>query len=211
MSTQGILYSIKVMPKRKTATVAICDLTDEALVGVVLSGKKKQYQELVKRYQGKLLVYLRHLIGLHDESEDLLQNVFIKVYEHLDDFDQTRKFSSWIYRIAHNEAVNYLKKKSRRRLVAWEDIMSSKDKLDTADEKESVEALWIRGELRDEVNLALDKLPKKYQEVLILRYYLDKTYTEMADITGRPENTVATLLNRAKKKLLVQVNAGREL
>lgn len=199
------------MVKRKSSIKLPHTPTDEELALAVISGEKKYYKELVRRYQGKLLVYLRHLIGANDEAEDLLQNVFVKVYEHLDSFDRERKFSSWIYRIAHNEAVNYLKKKSRRRLVAWEDVVNSKDKLDMADDKDSPEETWIRGELRHEVRDALEKLPKKYREILVLRYYFDKSYAEMSHITGRPENTVATLLNRAKKKLLSLLNKGHDL
>lgn len=205
------MYCTKLMVKRKSSIPLPHTPTDEELVMAVLSGKNIYYTEIVRRYQGKLLLYLRHLIGGGDEAEDLLQNVFFKVYQHLSDFDQERKFSSWIYRIAHNEAVNYLKKKSRRRLVAWEDIVSSKDKLDTADERDSPEESWMRGELSHEVQEALEKLPKKYKEILVLRYYLDKSYAEMSHITGRPENTVATLLNRAKKKLLTILNEEHDL
>ncbi len=207
---ESILYSIKAMVKRKSSIPLPHTPTDEELVLAVLSGKKKYYRELVNRYQRKLLLYLHHLIGASDEAEDLLQNVFVKVYEHLKDFDQDRKFSSWIYRIAHNEAVNYLKKKSRRRLVAWEDIVSSKDKLDTADDKDTPEETWMKEEVRSEVDKALSRLPKKYKEVLVLKYFLGKSYREMSDITGRPQNTVATLLNRAKKKLLIHLNEEHE-
>lgn len=185
--------------------------TDEELVLAVLSGRNIYFTEVVARYRHKLLLYLRHLMGGYDEAEDLLQNVFVKVYEHLAEFDRERKFSSWIYRIAHNEAVNYLKKRSRRYLIAWDDIVSSKDKLETADGKDTPEETWVRGELRSEVRTALDRLPKKYQEVIILRFYLDKSYAEIAQIIDRPENTVATLLNRAKKRLVVLLNEAGEL
>ena len=199
------------MAKRKSPIPLPVDTTDEKLVSAVLSGENIYFAEIFRRYQKKLFLYLRHLIGANDETEDLLQNVFTKSYEHLDSFDQKRKFSSWIYRISHNEAVNYLKKKSRRRLVAWEDIVSSKDRMETADGRDSPEEAWIKEELRQEVEQALERLPKKYEEILVLRYFLDKSYTEMSDITGRPENTVATLLNRAKKKLLALLNERRRL
>lgn len=196
------MYSTKAMVKRKFTAEEEPKQTDEQIIIRVLNEDPGFYEEIVLRYKGKLLLYLRHLIGANDEAEDLLQNVFVKVFEHLDEFDTTRKFSSWIYRIAHNEAVNYLKKKSRRRLVAWEDIVSAKDKLDTADDKDSPEEAWMRDETRIEVREALDLLPAKYKEILRLRFYLDKSYAEMSRITGKPENTVATLLNRAKKRLV---------
>lgn len=199
------------MTKRKRVIRLPHTPTDEELALAVVSGRREYYKELVKRYHKKLLLYLRHLIGSGDEAEDLLQNVFVKTYENLRRFDQDRKFSSWIYRIAHNEAVNYLKKKSRRRTVSWEDIVSVKDKIDTADTKDSPEASRVRKELRREVRFALDRLPKKYREVIVLKYFLGKSYREMSDITGRPQNTVATLLNRAKKRLLVTLNKEGKL
>ena len=89
--------------------------------------------------------------------------------------------------------------------------MSSKDRVDTADGKDSPEEIWIKDELRQEVKQALSKLSKKDEEIIVLRYYLDKSYAEMSEITGRPENTVASLLNRAKKKLLKVLNEGEKL
>ena len=91
----------------------------------------------------------------------MLQNVFTKAFEHLKDFDAKRKFSSWIYRIAHNEAVNYLKKQSYRRLVDWESITDSKEKLDIADEREIPFETQMRDEARIAVRQALNALPKR--------------------------------------------------
>lgn len=198
-----VKHMVKSKPRRTSPKKA---LTDEELVRAISTGKKSGYGELIARYRPKLLLYLRHLIGGSDEAEDLLQNVFVKVFEHLGSFDRKRRFSPWIYRITHNEAVNYLKKRNRRRLIAWEDIMTTEDKLETADEKDTPEERWIKRELRDEVRSALDRLPRQHKEVLVLRYYLDKSYAEMSQIISRPENTVASLLNRAKRKLLLLLN-----
>lgn len=160
------------------------------------------YKEVVKRYQSKLFAYLYRLVGNKEEAEDILQNVFVKVYKNINRFDTKRKFSSWIYRIAHNEAVNFLKKRGRRRVVSFEDIETSKDKLDTASLAKSPIDAWISKELKIEMQRALDKLPAKYKEALTLKYFLDKSYEEMSEILGKPVNTVGTLLNRAKKKLM---------
>ena len=80
--------------------------------------------------------------------------------------------------------------------------MASKDKLETSSEDKSPDEYWLSKETKKEVQDALDKLPSKYREVLVLRYFLDKTYEDIADILGKPVNTVGTLINRAKKKLL---------
>lgn len=190
------------MPKRKYEKRLKGEITDEELVALVLYKDPGYFAEVVTRYQRKLFLYLRHLIGASDEAEDLLQNVFSKVFENLSSFDTKRKFSSWIYRITHNEAVNYLKKQSYRHLVDWETITDSKDKLNMADEREIPFETQMRDEARVAVRRALNLLPKKDREILQLRYYLDKSYSEMSQILHMPENTIASKLNRGKKKLL---------
>ena len=189
------------MTKRKYSKAASAKATDEELVVLVRRVDPGYYEEIVARYRKKLLSYLRRLIGASDEAEDLLQNVFIKVFEHLADFDTKRKFSPWIYRIAHNEAVNYLKKKSYRRFIAWEDIVNAKEMAGMRDEGDTPQEARMHDEARIEIRKALNRLPKKYREILQLRYYLDRSYAEMSRILKKPENTVASMLSRAKKQL----------
>ncbi len=177
-------------------------LSDNEIVKLVIAKNQRAYQELMRRYQIKLYSYLYRLIRDKEESEDLLQGIFMKVYGNIKSFDTRRKFSSWIYRIAHNEAVNFLKKRSRRHLISIEDIQSSKDKLEIIDIGKSPIDAWIGKELKKEMQEALEKLPPKYKEVLMLRYYYDKSYEEMSEVLGKPVNSVGTLLNRAKKKLM---------
>ena len=184
------------------AWIKVKQASDSDLIKMIRSKAPRTYQELVKRYKSKLFAYLYRLVGNREEAEDILQNVFVKVYKNISHFDTKRKFSSWIYRIAHNEAVNFLKKRGRRHLVSLEDIETTKDKLETASIEKSPVDSWLQKELKKEMQDALDKLPAKYKEVLILRYFLDKSYDEMSEILGKPVNTVGTLLNRAKNKLM---------
>jgi RNA polymerase sigma-70 factor, ECF subfamily len=177
------------------------DLTDNELVGLVCKESPERYAEIIERYQGKLFAYLYRLVGNRDEAEDLLQDVFIKAYRNLQSYDLERKFSSWIYRIAHNEAVNYIKRKSLKRFISWEDISSTKDKLESSNTEDGAEDAWIRKETNDEVDQAINRLPIKYKQVLLLRYFSEKSYEEISEILVKPVNTVGTLINRAKKKL----------
>jgi RNA polymerase sigma-70 factor, ECF subfamily len=174
---------------------------DNSLIRLVKSGHPEIYDEIVKRYEKKLFSYIYRLVGNREEAEDILQNVFVKAYRNIKTFDVERKFSSWIYRIAHNEAINFLKKKSKKRFVSWEDIVASKDKMETKSEERSPIDIWIRKESAIEVNWAMEKLPEKYRKVLKLRYFSEKSYEEIGRIIGSPVNTVGTLINRAKKKL----------
>lgn len=184
----------------------IKETDDSELVIMVLRKNPYAYREIERRYQKKLFTYLYHLVGNREETEDILQNVFVKVYNNIQSFDTKRKFSSWIYRIAHNEAINFLKKRNKRRFVSWEDIVASKDKLETKSDEKTPMENWISKEVREEVQGALDKLPRKYREVLVLRYFLDKSYGDIGEILKKPVNTVGTLINRAKKKLLQVIN-----
>jgi RNA polymerase sigma-70 factor (ECF subfamily) len=176
-------------------------ITDNELVDFVRKGESEKYAQIIERYQGKLFIYIFRLIGDREESEDILQDVFIKTYRNLNSFDIDRKFSSWIYRIAHNEAVNYIKRKSLKRFIPWELVTSTKDKLEASSFLEGADKSWLRRETSQEVEKAVSKLPLKYRQVLTLRYYADRSYEEIAEILGRPVNTVGTLINRAKKKL----------
>ena len=186
------------------------ELSDNALVRVVQRRDPERYAEIIVRYRGKLFAYLYCLVGQKDEVDDLLQNVFIKVYKNLKRFDQTRKFSSWIYRIAHNEAVNHIKRKYLKKFVSWEDIVTTKDQLDLSSLENDANEEWIKNERIKEVHDVVDKLPIKYKQVLILRYFSSKSYKEIAEIIGKPVNTVGTLINRAKERLHEEIKNEEE-
>ena len=195
------------MPEKKEKII----IKDNDLVKAVREGDSEKYAEIIERYQGKLFVYIFRLVGNREEAEDLLQDVFIKTYRNLNSFDAERKFSSWIYRIAHNEAVNYIKRKSLKRFIPWESITSIKDKLESSSSsEEGADEKWLRKETSQEVEKAILKLPLKYRQVLTLRYYSDKSYEEISEVLGRPVNTVGTLINRAKKKLAEELKELNE-
>lgn len=175
---------------------------EQMILTAVKGGDTERFHEIENRYHDKILFYLWHLVGSKEEAEDLLQDVLVKAYGAMSHFDNRKHFSSWIYRIAHNEAVNHLKRRNRCRSISWEDIVSRKDRLDISDHQDSPQERWIRGERRVEVRRALKLLSPKYREVLLLRYYFEKSYDEISEIINRPRNTVGTLISRAKKRLM---------
>ena len=183
----GILYYIS-MPQSDT-------LTDEQLVIEVRERNKELYGEVIKRYQTKLTHYLRKFIRNGDELEDVLQEVFIKAYRNLYDFDAGKKFSPWIYRIAHNEALNHLKKYRREKVSLddreWEIVD------DSVDLKKDID----NGILKTRIEDGLAEMKDKYREAMILFYFEQKSYEEIGDILRVPRNTVGTLVMRGKKLL----------
>ncbi len=175
------------------------DKSDNDLVEYILTKDPEAFSELVNRYQGKISVYLKRMIGNEAEVKDALQEVFVKVFENLSRFDSSRKFSSWIYRIAHNEAVNFIKKRQRRKTIQWEDFLSYYKWAE--DKNEDMEDLWLEREHKEKLKQAFKKLSPKYKEVAKLRFFENKSYEEISRALGKPVNTVGTLVNRAKKKL----------
>lgn len=183
--------------------------TDEELVVIVLENQSV-FSYLVSRYKDKLLRYIRRLssVGL-EEAEDMLQNIFIKAYLNLNDFDDSLKFSSWIYRIAHNEVIdNYRKRKARPQLLDI-DIKDSQIS-ELAGDTNLLEEL-ARQELKQEISAAISRIDVKYQEMIILKYLEEKDYQEISDIIKKPLGTVASRMNKAKAELKKVLNANHKL
>jgi RNA polymerase sigma-70 factor (ECF subfamily) len=173
--------------------------TDEELVKIVLENQSI-FSYLMNRYKDKLLRYVRRIsnVGI-EEAEDILQNIFIKVYLNLNDFDDSLKFSSWIYRIAHNEVIdNYRKRKARPQLLDA-DIKDSQIK-ELAGDTNLLEEL-ARQELKQEISAAISQIDIKYQEMIVLKYLEEKDYQEISDIIKKPLGTVASRMNKAKTEL----------
>ncbi len=171
------------------------EFSDEQIVVLVREKNKELYSEIISRYHIKLTHYLRKFIHDRDELEDVLQAVFIKAYENLYGFDEKRKFSSWIYRIAHNEAINHIKKYAK--------ISVSVDEVEhlMVDEKVDLSRGVDQGILKEKVENALYQMKDNYREALILYFFEEKSYEEMSDILRVPINTVGTLIARGKKNL----------
>ncbi|RZB29634.1 MAG: RNA polymerase sigma-70 factor, ECF subfamily [Desulfobacteraceae bacterium Eth-SRB1] len=178
------------------------NMSDEQLVQVSLENQDCFYY-LMKKYEPRILRYIKRLTNIsQDESADILQEIFIKVYRNLNGFNQKLKFSSWIYRIAHNEIINqYHKRKSYSAMINLnikDDDVNNMAELvcDTFDVQDD----YIFRENTEKVREALKDLPDKYREILILRFLEDKSYDEISHILRKPAGTVATLINRAKSK-----------
>lgn len=172
--------------------------SDAELVAQSLADPDR-YAVLVSRYEDKLRRYLRRITGLRpEEVDDLLQEIFLKVYLNLKAFRQHQSFSAWIYRIARNEAIS----EYRRGQARPEGHMNALDE-DAAERFAShvrAESEAERSVLAGTIGRVLDRMDPKYRDVLVLRFLEDRSYDEIAYILRRPPGTVATLLNRAKDR-----------
>lgn len=175
--------------------------TDENLVKLSLENQDN-FSFIIDRYENKITRYIKMLGKLsNDDIEDLLQDIFIKVYKNLNNFNTDLKFSSWIYRIAHNEAINKFKR-NRTIDFDFDDIDYFFKKISECIDcnKENIEINLDKKILKEKINKVFTKMDLKYKEILILKFIEDKDYKEISDILKKPTNTVGTLINRAKKQ-----------
>lgn len=181
--------------------------SDEQLVELSIKDAK-YYLYLMKRYESKLVRYILRISNLtKEDAEDVLQEVFISVYKNLQGFDQRLKFSSWIYRITHNQTISYIRKiKSRPQTVDIEDT-EILDRIATNKEMD----IQVHNEIEKERILQeINSMDIKYKSVLVLRLIEEKEYNEISDILKIPKNTVGTLINRARKQLIEKLDAKNQ-
>lgn len=172
--------------------------TDEEIAAMVQKGNVDAFGVLVERYQDKLSRYAAKFLLFRDDAADIVQEVFIKAYTNIQSFDLNRRFSPWVYRIAHNEFVNAIKKKSGKETVSLfdYDIFFPHPLA-----KETADAELSRKEVKEILDASLAKLDPKYREPVVLYYLEDLNYQEISDILKIPVSTVGVRLIRAKSML----------
>lgn len=180
--------------------------TDEELVKLTLQNQE-YFLGIIKKYKTKLYNYIRRISNVTpQDAEDTLQEVFIKAYLNLNDLSPTEdglKFSSWIYRITHNQVISeYRKKRARPNTssIDLEDINSRKIALELDIEK-NIDTQF----LRKNIFKILNNLNPKHKEILILKFFEEKSYKEISDIIQKPMGTVASLMNKAKQEFIKEL------
>ena len=180
--------------------------TDEQIALAVQAGAQDRFGELVERYEAKLLRYARKFLLDPEDAQDIVQDIFVKAYENMQSFDAARRFSPWIYRIAHNEFVNALKKRESRRTVFTIDFDTLFPHLQAVDTADSAA---LERDTKETLEKHLDKLDAKYREPLILYYLESMDYREIADILHIPVSTVGVRLARARAMLQKQTSGQK--
>ena len=177
-------------------------LSDDEIVE--LSKKNPDaFEIIVLRYEKRLFFYIKRISFFSNEDiEDIIQEVFIKVYRYLNDFDKTFAFSTWIYRIARNTTIDQIRKKNARPQNA--DLEDEELVKIFRSDQDIAKEVEIKDNL-EKAKRVIHKLPFKYREVLILKLLEDKSYGEMGDILRKPKGTVAALVSRGKKMLSAEL------
>ena len=189
------------------------DPTDESLVRAVLSGDRDRFELLVERYQTRLVNYLYRMVRNLEEAHDLTQEVFIRVYQALDRYDSQYRFSTWLFRVAQNAAIDVIRKR-RIQLVpltrrADEGSEATVDLKLPDGQPTALESLQGR-ELDASIRAAIDTLPWEYRELILLRHYGELAYEEIAEVKAMPLGTVKNKLFRARQMLKQHLLGARD-
>ncbi len=182
--------------KKRTTKKAEAEHTDEEVIQLVLGGDTDAFAELVVRYEAKIMRYGYKFMNGQEDIRDVVQDVFIKAFENLRSFNTSMKFSSWLYRIAHNAFVNRLRDSHRKLLrIDFDTVMPF---LFSSD---NLEEVFSHKENRKRIESSLQSLDAKYREVIVLRYFEELSYDEISDVLKIPVSTVGVRLNRGLRAI----------
>jgi RNA polymerase sigma-70 factor, ECF subfamily len=175
---------------------------DEELVAAVLKGDRERFGDLIERYQGRLVNYLFRLLRNADDAHDLAQEVLVKVYQVLDRYDPQYKFSTWLFRVAQNAAIDQI----RRRRLKVVSLRQEDDEGENRDWDLPAPERGPYGDLRnrergDAIQQAIDSLPWEYRELILLRHFGELPYEEIAKLKRMPLGTVKNKLFRGRQML----------
>jgi RNA polymerase sigma-70 factor (ECF subfamily) len=173
-------------------------------------GGDDAFAELVRRYEGQIFRLLDRFTKDSQETEDLAQEVFLKVYRKLHTFQFNSSFYTWLYRIAANTASDFASRRKRRRLMFAEDVSEldtggAGDPRDRGREREAPADPLMRSEMERITRAILHTLPTKYRTILILREYEDLSYTQMSEVLGCSIGTVESRLFRARQRFKAEL------
>ena len=178
--------------------------SDRELVAIAVNGSDGSFEELVRRYQRPIAAYVYRMVGNYESALDLTQEIFIKVYNSLNRYRAEFKFSTWIYKIAHNAAVDHLRRSSTREQSLVAGTESDSFELPIESGHLTPEQESERKERRGEIESVVRALPANYRELIILRHSQDLSYEEIVEVTGLPLGTVKNRLFRAREMMRQQ-------
>ncbi len=178
-------------------------LSDEQLVKKIIQGETYFFDELVTRYRKQVFSICYRMVRQREEAEDLAQEVFVKAYRYLKQYNPEHKFSSWILKIATNTSIDALRKKKL-------DTMPLEEEIETHREDMSAEKAFLQEEARQEIESAIGRLPQEHRIVVLLYHQQGKSYQEIADILDIPLSMVKNRLFRARKTLKAELENLKE-
>lgn len=191
-------------------------VSDHELVARAQQGSEKAYRELLGRYQRPVFSIIYRMIRDREQAEDLAQETFVRVFNHIDRYDPRYKFSSWIFKIATNLTIDWIRRKElntvsidgSRNAVTAEQIEATSITIASPDE--NPEELLVAKQLGEEIEQAIGKLRPEYRAAILLRHVEGREYQEIAEILALPLGTVKTYIHRGRNELREQLQHLRE-
>ena len=157
--------------------------------------KEVAFTRIIKKYQEKLYWHIRRMVVEHEDANDVLQNMFIKVWKSLENFREDSQLYTWLYRIATNESLTFLQQQKKRSSLSIDDEDSTIGNKIKADEH------FDANKLEWKLQLAIQKLPEKQRAVFNLRYYDEMPYEEMSRVLETSEGALKASYHHAVKKI----------
>jgi RNA polymerase sigma-70 factor (ECF subfamily) len=182
-------------------------VADGELVIGALAGHETSFEELVRRYQRPIAAYVYRMTGDYDAALDLTQEVFIKVHNSLARYKSEFKFSTWIYKIAHNAAIDHLRRSAAREQALTTNVDGERREIVIESRRLTPEQESEQEERRGEIEAVVRTLPTAYRELIVLRHSHDLSYDEIAEVTGLPLGTVKNRLFRAREAMRDELTA----
>jgi len=176
-------------------------ITDIELIAKAISGREDGFEELVRRYQRPITSYVFRMLGNYESALDVTQEVFIKVYNSLSKYSSEYKFSTWLYRIAHNAAIDHMRRNSMIQQSLETENADGTYQLQLECPNPTPEQDRERSEWRTEIDAVVKCLPTAYRDLILLRHSQDLSYDEIAEVTGLPLGTVKNRLFRAREMM----------
>lgn len=158
-------------------------------------GRDQVFTTIVKKYQERIYWQIRRMVINHQDADDVMQNVFIKAWNGLDNFREDSQLFTWLYRIAVNESLSFIEKQKRRESVSYDDVSESiEQKLHSEPGFDEQKAVW-------KLQLAIQQLPDKQKLVFNLRYFDELSYEEMSEILETSVGALKASYHHAVKKI----------
>ena len=157
--------------------------------------KEKAFTAIIKKYQEKLYWHIRRMVVEHEDANDVLQNVFIRVWNGLENFREDSQLYTWLYRIATNECLSYLEQQKRKSALSFDEMESGLSNKIVADK------YFDPNKLEWKLQLAIQQLPEKQRVVFTLRYYDEMPYEEMSRVLDTSEGALKASYHHAVKKI----------
>ena len=176
-------------------------VTDEKLIARFQQGDLQAFDILVRRYKDQLLNFIYRFVGNRTDAEDIVQETFLRVYKNKHYYKEIAKFSTWVYTIAGNLAKTELRRRKRHKLFSVSNFVNEERDFDIPDSELSPEQK-VDGTIKEDIiQKAIEKLPAKFKEVIILRDVQGFAYEEISQILNIPLGTVKSRVNRGRLKL----------